>query len=439
MPSPPPPLITAPYAKAGHMSSPLDYETSKRQARDPDPKIRQNLAGHADVRPELLYYLAADPEPAVRAAIAANPTTPRQADKLLAVDRDASVRKELARKIAALLPGLPSGRHDQLASLTLEILATLARDHEASVRASVSEAIKTMPAAPAAIVHQLARDLELPVAAPVLEYSPLLEEEDLLAIIAGNPVAGAVGAIARRQGVTPQLADAIAHSQDEAAIAALLANPSAQIREATLDQLIEVAPAHEPWHEPLVCRPTLPARAVRRLAEFVAERLVQRLQSRPELDKTVIDSLSATLRQRLGASAASAAEPMGLEENVVTKKPEGERPADKARRLAREGKLQEKLILKAVEEADRPFVVAALAVLVAIDVALAEQILRSQNARAIVALVWRAKLSARLAQQIQLKTARIPPSQVLNPRGGDAYPLTEDELAWQLELFGIID
>lgn len=59
-----------------------------------------------------------------------------------------------------------------------------------------------------------------------------------------------------------------------------------------------------------------------------------------------------------------------------------------------------------------------------------------RNAKAIVALAWKAGLAMRTAVQLQLRLARLPPPAVLNARGGTDYPLDEDEMRWQLELVG---
>ncbi|HYD97828.1 MAG TPA: DUF2336 domain-containing protein [Alphaproteobacteria bacterium] len=417
------------------MSAP-DYEKAKALARDPDPAVRRKLAAQIDTRPELLYYLAEDAVAPVRVAIAANPSTPRQADALLSRDRDDEVRVTLAGKIARLVPQMSGEAHQQMARLTFGILETLARDQAVAVREILAETLKDMPSAPPHIVQQLARDLEIRVSAPVLTHSPVLGDDDLLSIISANPVPGALAAIARRGTVSGNVADAIAGSTDEAAIAVLLANPSAQIREATLDHLIERAPGVEAWHEPLVRRPKLPPGAVRKLAKFVADSLLSVLEARPDLDSATAQQLADTVRQRL---AAKAAEPAEAAEGGKAKPsgPEPERPSDRARRLNKEGKLDEAAVAAAVSGADRAFVLAALAELAGIDMALAEQVMRSQSPRGVVALVWRCGLSMRLALQVQLRIARIAPNQALNPRGGSSYPLSPDEMEWQLEFFGI--
>lgn len=108
---------------------------------------------------------------------------------------------------------------------------------------------------PPPLVKQLATDSYLTVCGPVVEYSPALTEEDLLEIIESPPIQGALGAISRRACVGETVSHAISECNDVEAISDLLANPSVQIREETLDSLIEGAPTVTIWHKPLVNRP----------------------------------------------------------------------------------------------------------------------------------------------------------------------------------------
>ena len=51
------------------------------------------------------------------------------------------------------------------------------------------------------------------------------------------------------------------------------------------------------------------------------------------------------------------------------------------------------------------------------------------------ALAWKAGCSVRFAKQLQIRMGGIPPSQVLNPRAGTDYPLSENEMDWQIDFF----
>jgi hypothetical protein len=56
-----------------------------------------------------------------------------------------------------------------------------------------------------------------------------------------------------------------------------------------------------------------------------------------------------------------------------------------------------------------------------------------RSTKAIVALCWKADLSMRLATRVQMHLANIPPSDVLRETASDKYPLSNDEMRWQLE------
>ncbi len=474
----------------------IDYETAKTMARSGDRAVRQLLASRSDIRPELLYFLANDQAVEVRREIAANARTPRQADLLLASDKDAHVRTGLARKIARLAPNLPPERLDQIERMTMDILEALARDQATEVRRILADELKDVATAPATVINLLARDVELSVCGPVLRNSPILSDEDLLEIIFGRSPDGALSAIADRANVGSAVVDAIAASNDASAIAVLLVNPSAQIREETLDRIIDRAAHNEPWHGPLVRRPKLPARAAARLATFVADSLLQVLQTRTDLGPDAARQVAESVRHRLTktptaliadageveppwvnalatttavappaagpvdppwATAATAppppakpvdppwlmaaefepAEAADTAAGLRSAGKVGEKATDRATRLHSEGRLDEAMIAAALAEGDRPFVTAALARLAGTTIATVDRVLATHGARPVTALVWRAGLSMRIARQVQLRLAQIPPKDALNPRNGTDYPLAEADMRWQLDYFEI--
>lgn len=178
----------------------------------------------------------------MRREIASNEKTPRQADRLLADDVDDEVCCYLARKIGRIAPNLSQDDQDQIQELTFEVLDILAHDQLPQVRQIIAKEIKRSGSVLRVIIQHLARDLGVIVAAPVLEYSPLLSDEDLIEIIESVLIQGALSAFSRRTSVEATVAEAIANCDDRDAIAALLAKPSAQIHEETLDMLFDQAP-----------------------------------------------------------------------------------------------------------------------------------------------------------------------------------------------------
>lgn len=401
---------------------PMDYEAALIALDAKDATTRAALAHQPETRPEMLYYLANDADPAVRRQVAANPSTPLQADRHLAADPDEEVRAELAAKIGRLLPGLADRERTRLRDLTIEVLERLAQDQLTRVRQILAEEIKASPHIPKSIIDRLARDVELVVAAPILEYSPLLADKDLLEIIAQGAIEGALPAIARRAALSAQVCDAVVASLDVPAVAALLGNPSAQIREDTLDQIIDQAARIREWQGPIVMRADLSVRAVRRVAGFVTSSLLRQLQERRGLDEETSLFLAKRVRERLAEEeAAHPTRDIGEE----------------VRRAAAQGLLDDAFVLEAVEAKDRPKVIHSLAVLAREPAERIAKVLDSGSARAVVALCWHAGLGMRTAIKVQTIAGRISAKDVIPARNGVDYPLSRDEMLWQLDLFGI--
>jgi hypothetical protein len=338
---------------------------------------------------------------------------------LLAEDVDDEVRCEIALKIGRLVPHLSEEEQDQLQDLTFEIVELLANDQLPRVRQIIAEEIKHCGSVPRHIIKHLAKDIELIVCAPVLEYSPLLSDEDLLEIINSEPVQGALGAISRRTPVNEPVADAVNASNDTAAIAALLANPSAQIREETLDGIIDRAPKEEVWHEPLVGRPELSVRAIRRIASFVALALLRVLEDRNDLSSEAAGEVRQAVGRRIEKSGVDGVMSAGFD----------------AKKAFAANTLDDESVNAALDRGDHDFVTEALSLKSDRTLVIVQKVLRSQNSKSVTALSWAAGLSMRTAIQIQLRVAKIPPSTVMNAKDGVDYPLSPDDLQWHVDLF----
>lgn len=409
--------------KGGSGTRSISYQTARKLARDMNPAVRRELAGRDDVAPEILFFLADDPEPEVRQAIAANQASPAHADRVLAGDADQEVRGALAEKIARLAPGLSADDRDKVGRLAYDTLEALARDQVTRVRRILAEALKDVAHAPPEVIRRLARDAEAKVSSPVLQFSPLLTDADLLEIIASNPVSARLCAISRRDGVNAPVADAIAGSNDTAAIGALLANPTAQIREQLLDQLIDRAESVEIWHVPLVHRPRLPTGAVAKLARFVADGLLKALQARRDLTPKAMDEVRRIVNRRLRRKGSRSADADGASpEDTLTM----------AIELQRAGRLDEQMIGEAVRTGDREFAIAALAVRSGLSADLIRKVVSERNAKGMVAITWKAGFSAKLAETLQLRLAQVNRRDILAADGAN-YPLAIATLEFQID------
>ncbi len=420
----------------------LGYEDARDLARHPDPNIRQCLAARKDLRPEVLYYLAEDDCTEVRLEIVANEMTPSKAHLLLAHDRDERVRCDLAYKIARLTPELSLEEQNRLQQATYEILEILARDQLVRVRQILAETLKDVASAPPSVVKRLAMDTELSVAAPVLEFSPLLTDDDILEIITRGGQ-GTLSAISRRSNVSAQVSDAIVDCDDIPAITRLLANPSAQIREQTLDMLVERSAQVKEWQSPLVHRSHLPDKAAKKLATFVADALLEVLQARSDLDPDTMREVALTVHRRLESH-----EPKGHYEfdgmasdgnggAFINGGPDhGQTLSDHVQRLDAKGKLDEEAVDEALGGGHHGFVTEALALKAGVPALLVDKVVSAHSAKGITALAWKAGFGMRFAVKLQTRFAHIGPRDLINAQNGIEYPLSEDEMEWLIEFFG---
>jgi uncharacterized protein (DUF2336 family) len=334
------------------------------------------------------------------------------------------VRILLAKKLVTLLPSLSLADQARAYQETWATLTDLVADEAVRVRAIIAEAVKELSDAPRDLVLRLSRDTEIPVYAPVIRLSPLLSTEDLLALVAMAPAAGTVLAVARRADLPPAVSDAIAATADTTAIRALLANPSAQIREATLDALVARSVDHPDWHEPLVQRPVLPAKAARMLSEIVSTHLLAELAARGDL----APALAEQLRHRVAARLAPTPPPPAARSELTT-----EQAQEKALAAAKRGELSEATLLAAARSGEARYSAALLALAAGTPLSVVDRACSLRSAKGLVSLVWKAGFTMRAAVALQTLLARLAPHAVLTAGPGGGFPLAVEEMSWQIE------
>jgi uncharacterized protein (DUF2336 family) len=401
----------------------LPYEKARGILESHKQRLEEDLADRPDAEPEMLYYLAERGAPSVRRKVAANPAAPAAANRFLAEDIDPDVRAELARKIGRLLPHLLASERERVCELTLETLQRLANDQLPRVRAILASEIKALDCVPKDIVLALARDVDETVSVPILEYSPLISDNDLVEIIATARARSAFAAVARRRGLSEIVCERIVASLDVVAVAALLANPSARIRESTMERIIDHARLIEEWQGPLAARSDLSLRAVRRIAGFVGAELLRLLSERHGLDEETVQHLKRCLRQRLD------------EDDKQNRSKEDKAHAD-VMAAWDSGALNERYIEEAAETGQREIVIESIAHLAHAPRSAIEKIFSSRSSKAVTAVVWKAGLSMRISFKIQTTLLKLHADELLPARSGLAFPLSEDEMRWHLSYFG---
>jgi hypothetical protein len=106
----------------------------------------------------------------------------------------------------------------------------------------------------------------------------------------------------------------------------------------------------------------------------------------------------------------------------------------KIKEMHKAGKLTERDVLTAIENDNRLFADAALAVLADQSIGRVREVLKMKSAKSILALTWRAGLSMSTAVSIQEKILHLPTSKIMRAGPKGIYPISDDDLSWQAEL-----
>lgn len=385
-----------------------------------DEASRVKLGASPQATPAMLAMLADDPAITVRAAIAMNQATPHHVREMLAEDKDERVRVLLARNLAGCV--VSHAEQELLQTQAAILLENLVRDEAVRVRQVIADVLREMPNAPKGIILQLAQDSDMSVSEPIIRLSPLLTQEDLLALLAAPPAPGTVTAIARRPHLSEAVSEGVAATASSAAIHALLCNRSAAIREATLDSLIAQSVHHCEWHEPLVQRPALPPKAARRLADVVATQYLEMLTQRADLPPDLAEELQGKLAARM--ASGSQEEPPRLT---------AAQAMEEAEAIKADGRLNEETLLRATQRGEARLASALLAAAAEMPFAAVERAASLRSAKGLVSLCWKAGYSMRVAGPLQTLLCRIPPGEVLGAGIGGNFPLAPAEMRWQIE------
>ena len=266
-------------------------------------------------------------------------------------DPSANVRAATAVKVAAEFDqGDLSANERRIAE---DIFRIMVRDAEVRVRQALSQQLKESHALPHDVALTLARDVDH-VARPILEYSEVLTDADLVEIVHTQSSAKQL-AVARRQKVSAEVADALVETNNEEVVVTLVGNNGADLTERSLQKVIDNFGDHDAVHQPLVHRASLPVTVAERLVTLVSASLRDHLVSHHELSPAVASDLVLQSRERATVSLLTPGSEIADVERLVE-------------HLHCNGRLTPSLILRALCMGDLSFFEAAIARLAGIPI-----------------------------------------------------------------------
>ncbi len=300
----------------------------------------------------------------------------------LMADPSSTVRAQTTSKIAAQYDRKHPRMTDAERKIAEEIFRKLAQDAETRVREALAANLKTTADLPHDIALSLAQDVDS-VALPVLKFSEVLTDDDLIAIVHSENADAKQVAIAQRENVSGAVADALIDTGNETAVARLVANEGAELSEDALGRVLSDYDESEAVSDSLARRSQLPASISEQLVAAMSEKLQDYLVSKHNLSTDAASNLILQTRERATVSLLSrGSSDEELEELVF--------------QLHVNGRLTASLIMRALCVGDLSFFEAAMARLANVPLKNARMLIHDEGDLGLRSIYQKAKMPPRL-------------------------------------------
>jgi Arc/MetJ family transcription regulator len=323
----------------------------------------------------------------------------------------------IGRKVRSLFPGLDCTTQADISDRVVSALRHVVRSEIQRVLHDTVEIVEEYPEETRRIVANSIDGLDDKMSDLVTRLSALLSARDLIGLL--GSASGWEHGLA---GLCAHVPGSMADPENGCALTSLLANEAASIRESVLDTLAVPGVVDAGSARSESPRPQLSQRTGRVLSDFVVSRILERLARTSALSLP----LRQTLRHRLDASLTPDA-------ILMLRTPDIREAVDHARRLQAENRLTEDALLAAVQKGESRMATAILAVASGLPVSAVDWATTLRSAKGLVSLVWKAGFSMRVAVPLQTLLARLSPASVLRPAPGNGFPLSVEEMRWQIE------
>ncbi len=213
---------------------------------------------------------------------------------LLLNNPSVDVRSSTARKVS---------EQYQLKSLTQkekqiaeDIFRLITNDVEIQVREELAESLKTCTFLPYDIVQKIIFDVAA-VAVPMIQYSEVISDEDLVTILQTKDEEKQC-AVAKRHRISPMVCDHLIEESDKTPVIILIGNQGADISEYSYNKLLDKFEACDEIHEPILMRAKVPVAILEKVITKVSDELRKQLLTRHDLPVNVITTLVTQTREK---------------------------------------------------------------------------------------------------------------------------------------------
>ena len=225
-------------------------------------------------------------------------------------------RAVVVRKLCLRIDEAPLSSEDR--EIAQEILRVMAADAAEVVRRALALTLKSSPELPRDVALKLARDVES-VASPLLSFSPVFTDQDLVEIIRhAGPVRQL--AIARRSSLNELVTSALVEHGSEAAVRTACANDNAAFTESGLQRAVSRFAGSQQLLAAVAYRRALPLSVAERLVGMVGDHVRDHLVDVHALSPDLAMQIALAARERatidLVDQAGRAADPERFVEHL---------------------------------------------------------------------------------------------------------------------------
>ena len=221
--------------------------------------------------------------------------------RVLNGDANILERDQLFRNMAQLYSYVSDRCDDEQVAQYDEVLCQLAELVEVEARTHVAKLLAPLDRAPGNVVNKLAND-EIDVAAPLLEFSNVLSDDDLIEIISHQSEAHRV-AIAGRNNVPERVGEAIVEHGESPSVVRLAANKTAELGAATVQRLVVRAAADPALASNLRGRNDIDWGSMHDQISDAGQKVLETLDAAQPVDPVTAGKVSAVVYNRLRNSA----------------------------------------------------------------------------------------------------------------------------------------
>ncbi len=289
-------------------------------------------------------------------------------------DPSGAARAETAAKIAADFD--QDTLSDSERKLVEEIFRIMVKDAEVRVREALSQNLKENSAVPHDVALSLANDVDS-VAMPVLEFSEVLSDQDLLEIVRSQNASKQV-AIASRSTVSKDLSEALVETRNEDVVISLVANEGADISEKSFQKVVDEFGENDSVQGVLVDRSRIPVTVAERLVTMVSDNMKEKLAQNSELPASIATDLILQSRERAIINLSSGHNDDDLEKLV--------------HHMRQNDRLTPSIIIRALCMGDLSFFEASLAELIALPLVNVRQLIHDSGQLGLKAIYEKANL-----------------------------------------------